>query len=168
VDVRVRSFEYEVAASGGLFLAVDEDPSFQGRKASNAEHSHRKALIGEEGPMCCQSLLTISTALHGSEYIHEVPPHRQLFGPADSANPIDASTISLSAVRRSISDVLGPSPARLKSLLTEKKRNSAASAPLSIPLDYAVKRRVTMLMYLATLLIGGVQFRPIPKLAGAP
>jgi hypothetical protein len=47
VDLRVRSFEYEVAASGGLFLAVDEDLSFQGGKASKVQQSHLKAVIGD-------------------------------------------------------------------------------------------------------------------------
>jgi hypothetical protein len=42
---------------------------------------------------------------------------------------MDSRTISRSAVRRSISDVLGPSPARLGSLLTVKKEDFAASAP---------------------------------------
>jgi hypothetical protein len=37
----------------------------------------------------------------------------------------------------------------------------------SIALDDPAKPRATMLVYLTTLRIGGIEFRPIPKLAGA-
>jgi hypothetical protein len=57
----------------------------------------------ETRALCCESLLTVSAALNGPEY------DRQVFGPADSANPMDSRTISRSTVHRSISDVLGPS-----------------------------------------------------------
>src|ERR1700733_13450623 len=75
VDSRVRSFEHEVASSGVLLLSVDQDSAFQSRRTSSVKHSHLKPLVGDEGSMRCQSLLTVSTALHGLEYIREVPPY---------------------------------------------------------------------------------------------
>jgi hypothetical protein len=47
VDSRVRSFEHEVTASGGLLLSVDEDSALQGRKVSKVEHGHLKSLVGD-------------------------------------------------------------------------------------------------------------------------
>ena len=47
MESRVRSFEYEVAASGVLFFAVDKNSAFQGGKASKVQQSHLKAVIGD-------------------------------------------------------------------------------------------------------------------------
>ena len=76
--------------------------------------------------MCCQSLLTVSAALHGLEYVHEAP-HRANSSGRRTPPIHGCSTISLSEVRLSISNVLGPSPARLGSRVSVKKGDSAAS-----------------------------------------
>ena len=117
--------------------------------------------------MCCQSLLTVSAALHGSEYVHEVAPH----------------TPSLRTGRLGQSDgfkdhqSLCGAPFDQRCAWTEssaawvrvgrEERGLSGFGSVSIPLDDPVKRRITMLVYLATLRIGGIEFRPIPKLAGA-
>ena len=80
---------------------------------------------------------------------------------------MDSRNISRSAVRRSISDALGPTPARLGSFLIVRKGGLNGFGSVSISLDDAVKRCATMLVYLATLRIGGIEFGQIPQLAGA-
>jgi hypothetical protein len=117
--------------------------------------------------MCRQSLLTVSAALHGSEYVHEVPPYTPTFragGLGQSHGFEDHQP-------------LGGAPLDQRCAWTEsgsawvlvdrEERGLSAFGSFGIPLDDAVQRRVTMLMYLATLRIGGIEFGPIPKLAGA-
>jgi hypothetical protein len=146
---------------------VDEDSAFQGRKASKVEHGHLKAFIGNKGSMCCQSPLTVGAALHGSEYVHEVPPYTpslwadrlcQSDGFEDH-QPLGCASFD----QRCAWTESGPAWV----LVDLEERGLSAFGSVSISLDYAVKRRVAMLMYLATLRIGGIQFRPIPKLASA-
>ena len=49
----------------------------------------------------------------------------------------------------------------------ERGPSGYGSISVSSPLNDPVKRRVTMLVYLATLRISSIEFRPIPKLARA-
>jgi len=117
--------------------------------------------------MCCQSLLTVSAALHGSEYVHEVPPHTPCLwtgGLGQSDGFEDHQP-------------LGGAPFDQRCAWTESRaawvlvdrqeRGFSVFGFVSIPLDDAVKRRVTMLMHLTTLRVCGIEFRPVPKLASA-
>jgi len=117
--------------------------------------------------MCRQRLLTVSAALDGSEYVHEVPPY----------------TPTLRAGGLGQSDgfedhqPLGGAPLDQRCAWTEsgaawvfvdrEERGFSVFGFVSIPLDDAVERRVTILMYFTTLRISGIEFRPIPKLASA-
>jgi len=117
--------------------------------------------------MCCQSLLTVSAALHGSEYVYEVPPHTpslrtgglgQSDGFKDHQSLCGAPFDQRCAWTES-------SAAWVR--VGREERGLSGFGSVSIPLDDPVKRRITMLVYLATLRIGGIEFRPIPKLARA-
>ena len=117
--------------------------------------------------MCCQSLLTVSAALHGSEYVHEVPPHTPSLragGLGQSDGFEDHQPLRCAPFDQRCAWT----ESRAAWVLVDREeRGLSGFGSVSIPLDDAVKRRVTMLMYFATLRIGGIEFRPIPKLAGA-
>ena len=117
--------------------------------------------------MCCQSPLTVSAALHSSEYIHEVPPHtpRLRTGGLGQSDGFEDHQPLCGAPFDQRCAWTESGPAWV--LVDLEERGLSAFGSVSISLDYAVKRRVAMLMYLATLRIGGIQFRPIPKLASA-
>jgi hypothetical protein len=117
--------------------------------------------------MCRQSLLTVSAALHGSENVHEVPPYT----PTLRAGGLGQS--------HGFEDhqPLGGAPLNQRCawaesgaawvLVDRQERGFSVFGFVSIPLDNAVERRVTILMYFTTSRIGGIEFRPIPKLASA-
>src|SRR5579871_3468307 len=117
--------------------------------------------------MCRQSLLTVSAALHGSEYAHEVPPYT----PTLRAGGLGQS--------HGFEDhqPLGGAPFDQQCdwtesratwvLVDQEERGFSVFGVVSLPLDNAVERRVTILIYFTTLRICGIEFRPIPKLASA-
>jgi len=117
--------------------------------------------------MCCQSLLTVSVALHGSEYVHEIPP----YAPGLRAGGLGQShgfEYHQPLSRAPFDQRCAWTKSRAAWVLVDRERRGLSGfGSVSIPLDDAVERRVTMLVYLATLRIGGIQFCPIPKLAGA-
>jgi hypothetical protein len=92
---------------------------------------------------------------------------RHVFGPVDSAIPIDERNISRSAVRRSVSDMAGPTPARLGSLVTLRNGRFCRTGSLGIALNDAVNRGVAPLRDIPSLRFGGIEFRTKHKLARA-
>src|ERR1700722_8268307 len=117
--------------------------------------------------MCCQSLLTVSAALHGSEYVHEVPPYTPSlraggFGQSDGFKDHQPLRCAAFNQRRAWAE-----SGTAWGLGDRKERRLSGFGFISIPLNDPIKGRITMLTYFATLRIGGIEFRPIPKLACA-
>lgn len=117
--------------------------------------------------MCCQSLLTVRAALHGSEYVHEVPPDTPSLRPGglgqshgfEDHQPLRCAPFDQRCARTE--------PRSAWILVNRKEGGLSGFGSVSIPLDDVVQRRVTMLMYFTTLRISGIEFRPVPKLASA-
>ena len=116
--------------------------------------------------MCRQSLLAVSASLHGSEYIREVPPYTPSLrvgglGQSDGCEyhkPLRSTPFDQRCAWTESGTAW---------VLVDCEERGLGIGSVSIPLDDAVKRSVTKLGYLETLRIGGVEFRPIPKLARA-
>jgi hypothetical protein len=117
--------------------------------------------------MCCQSLLTVSAPLHGSENAHEVPSYTPSLraGGLDQSNGLEHHQPLRCAPFNQQRAWTESRPAWV--LVDSEERRLIGFGSISTPLDDAIKRRITMLMYFATLRVGSIQFRPIPKLAGA-
>jgi hypothetical protein len=117
--------------------------------------------------MCRQSLLTVSAALHGSEYVHEVPPDTPSLwtGGLDQSDGFEDHQSLGGASFDQRCDWTESRAAWV--LVGREERGFSIFGVFSIPLDNAVERRVTILIYFTTLRIYGIDFRPIPKLASA-
>lgn len=88
---------------------------------------------------------------------------RHVFGPAGSANPIEERNISLSAHRRSVSEIVGPPGSALVFGDCEESRVGITAAT-GVTVDDPVQRGVTELLNLPALRFGGVELRTEPKL----
>jgi len=109
----------------------------------------------------------VGAALHGSEYAREVTPYTPSLwvgglGQSDGFEDHQSLGGAPFDPRRAWTE------SRAAWVLVDREEGGlSVLGSVSIPLDDAVKGRVTMLMYFTTLRIGGIEFRPIPKLARA-
>src|SRR5579875_1875106 len=75
VDLRIRSFEHEIAAPGLLVLPVNQYPAFRRRERVQIENLDGQPVVRYRHTVRRQSLLPIGRTLHCPQYVFKIPAH---------------------------------------------------------------------------------------------
>jgi hypothetical protein len=146
---------------------MHQDPAFQCGETAKVEHRQREPLIGHQCSVCNQCLLVVSTALHGSQDILEVPPYTPALWTRGLGQPHRFKNHQ--PLRRTPFRKRYPwtQSGSARVFCDHEEWGVWLAGIVGIALDNAIKRGIAVLVAFPSLCISRIELGAIPKLSRA-